>query len=330
MKMYKLLRPFIFKLDPEKDHHLVSQALGFVHHFNGVQSIMRLFFRTNKKPITVAGLTFDHRIGVAAGFDKNATMYNGIAALGASFLEVGSVTLEPQSGNAKPRILRLVEDQAIINHMGLNNVGLKAAIKNLTTKKAKLKIGLNIAPNHDLTTPQMLEDMATCANSIKSEADFLVLNLSCPNQVGVQALQNPENLRSLLQKIKTSLPIFCKFSSDLEADSLIACITAIKPQIAGVVLANTSLQRPNLKASKNQQAFVGGLSGRPIYPLVLKQTKLIHQTFKDEIAIICSGGIFDGTQAETLINAGADLIELYSGIIYEGPGLIKTISKAIN
>lgn len=324
MKLYKVFRPLIFLFTPEFDHRFVGIFLSIIHRSTFLTKITKKIFNVkNSQPVTIKGLTFPNRFGMAAGFDKNGTFYNGIAALGAGFVEIGSVTLKNQSGNPKPRVRRLVEDKAIINHMGLNNVGAKKVSQNLQKFLPTVPIGISVAPNHGLTTSEMIDQMIETTSIIEDKGDFIILNLSCPNQNGVTSLQSPITIQRLLKGIKTKKPLFLKFSSDLKSEDLIACIDESLNYIAGIVLSNTTLSRENLH-SKNQD-FIGGLSGRPLFNKVLKQVKIVKKKYQNKLVIIHSGGIFSSEDAIQARKAGADLIQIYTGMIYNGPKIFKEL-----
>lgn len=327
MSWYKIIRPIIFRSDPEEAHLRLAKRLMALPEDTVSKGIAAALFKTPEKPVKVAGLNLRTPLGIAAGFDKNAEFYKGLETLGIGFVELGSVTLHPQKGNPRPRIVRLVEDRAIINRMGLNNVGLEQFIKNLQRHPTRLVMGASIAPNHDLTTAQMIKDMTYCAHRLDEHVDYLSLNLSCPNQDGVTSLQEPETILELLKQLKVSKPVFCKFSSDLKQKELFACLDAIRGKVAGVIMANTSLSREGLRSPNKN--FKGGLSGKPLFNRVLALTILIKERYQSDFSIIFSGGIFSAEEALLAREAGADLIQIYSGMIYEGPGIFKRIGKRL-
>lgn len=327
MNFYKLCRPLIFKSDPESTHLRMANILKTLHKGGVLRQGVHLLYGAQEKPVQVAQIRFKNPLGIAAGFDKNAEFYNGLNPLGVGFVEVGSVTRYPQKGNPRPRIARLVEDKAIINHMGLNNVGLEAFIRNLKAYPAQMKIGVSIAPNHDLTTAQMITDMAFCAHKVEQVADYLSLNLSCPNQDGVTALQEPETIVQLLDMLHTKKPLFCKFSSDLDHTQLLSCLHVLRGRVAGIILANTSVKRDGLESEHRN--FKGGLSGKPLFKRVLEQAKTLRKHYPSEFALIFSGGVFTAADAQKAFAAGADLLQIYSGMIYEGPGIFKRITRGL-
>lgn len=327
MSLYKLFRPLLFKSDPESAHRRMAGVLKILHKSWILRQGARLFYWAPEVLVQKARLNFRTPLGIAAGFDKNAEFYNGLSALGVGFVELGSVTRYPQEGNPRPRIARLVKDRAIINHMGLNNVGLEAFIANLKAYPARMKIGVSIAPNHGLSTAQMISDMAFCAHEVEEEADYISFNLSCPNQDGVTTLQEPETIAQLLDMLHLRKPVFCKFSSDLDEEQLFSCLRELCGRVAGVILANTSLSRDGLQSK--QRNFKGGLSGKPLFEKVLKQVKRVRKYYPSEFVLIFSGGIFTAEDAQRALAAGADLLQIYSGMIYEGPGIFRRIAKAL-
>lgn len=327
MSLYKLFRPLLFKSDPESAHLRVANVLKKLHKSSVLRLGARLLYQAPEILMHKAQLNFRNPLGIAAGFDKNAEFYNGLSALGVGFVELGSVTRYPQEGNPRPRIARLVEDQAIINHMGLNNVGVEKFVANLESHPLEMKIGVSIAPNHDLTTAQMITDMAFCVHKVEEVADYISLNLSCPNQDGVTALQEPETIAQLLDMIKVRKPLFCKFSSDLDEEQLFDCLRVICGRVAGIILSNTSLKRDGLQSEHRN--FKGGLSGRPLFEKVLEQMKTVYKYYPSEFVLIFSGGIFTAEDAYKAFEAGADLLQIYSGMIYEGPGIFKRITKGL-
>jgi len=246
MDLYKLVRPAIFKVDPEIDHHIVATGLKM---FNQTPQVLRTMFQTKQYPnlkVTVKGVTFDSPIGIAAGFDKKAEFYNSLGGLGAGFVEIGSVTKHPQEGNPKKRVFRLTEDQGIINRMGLNNVGIEETKRRLKNHPAQIKLGISIAPGHDLESDQMIAEMIDDVKEIHEYADYIALNLSCPNQVGVTVLQQLDILKPLLEGIAAlgiDEPIFGKFSNDIDTDELIYNLHELDGLLDGIILSNCSVKR---------------------------------------------------------------------------------------
>ncbi|WP_125566657.1 quinone-dependent dihydroorotate dehydrogenase [Companilactobacillus insicii] len=331
MDLYKVVRPLIFKVDPEVDHHLVANGLKL---FNDNSNILRRIFYTKKRlnlQVKIKNLTFDSPIGIAAGFDKKAEFYNSLGALGAGFVEVGSVTKNAQSGNKKKRVFRLAEDQAIINRMGLNNDGIEVTKSRLEKHPSNVKIGLSLAPGHGLTDDQKVAELIEDVKAIHEDADYIALNISCPNQKGVATLQQVDLLANLLSGIKDlniEEPVFCKFGNDIDTDELVSTLHSVEGLLDGVILTNTSgMKRENLKSANKKEN--GGLSGKPIFKTSIAMTELIRKAFP-EMPIIYSGGVFTPEDAEKAINAGATLVEVYTGFIYNGPTLIERINRYLS
>lgn len=334
MDLYKAVRPLIFKVDPEVDHHLVANGLKM---FNRTPQVLKTMFLTKKRAdlkVTVKGVTFDSPIGIAAGFDKKAEFYNSLGALGAGFVEIGSVTKHNQPGNKKKRIFRLPEDQAIINRMGLNNLGVEETIKHLANTPKHTTIGISVAPGHGLTSDEMINEMVEDIQEIHSFADYIALNQSCPNQKGVTTLQEIPVAKKLLQKIHNlhiKEPIFCKFGNDISAEELIELIKETDGLMDGVILTNTasnpSSVHDRLQSSHRNEG--GGLSGKPIFMKSLSLTKAIHQAYPN-LPIMFSGGVFTPEDATAALEAGASLVQVYTGFIYNGPLLLEKINQSLS
>ncbi|WP_363472368.1 quinone-dependent dihydroorotate dehydrogenase [Companilactobacillus musae] len=331
MDWYKVIRPAIFKMDPEIDHKAVATGLKM---FNKAPQVLRIMFQTKEfsnLQVTVKGITFDSPIGIAAGFDKKAEFYNSLGALGAGFVEIGSITRNSQPGNKKKRIFRLPEDKAIINRMGLNNLGVEETRKHLANTAKHVNIGISIAPGHGLTSEEMIDEMVEDIKEIHSFGDYIALNQSCPNQKGVTTLQEIPVAKRLLQKIHNlhiKEPVFCKFGNDITSEKLIELINETAGLMDGIILTNTASNPSNLHKdlkSKHKNEG-GGLSGKPIYKKSLSLTKAIHQVFPD-LPIMFSGGVFTTEDARSALEAGASLIQVYTGFIYNGPTLLNQINS---
>lgn len=334
MDLYKAVRPLIFKVDPEVDHHLVANGLKM---FNRTPQVLKTMFQTKKRAdlkVTVKGVTFDSPIGIAAGFDKKAEFYNSLGALGAGFVEIGSVTKHNQPGNKKKRIFRLPEDQAIINRMGLNNLGVEETIKHLANTPKHTTIGISVAPGHGLTSEEMINEMVEDIQEIHSFADYIALNQSCPNQKGVTTLQEIPVAKKLLQKIHNlhiKEPIFCKFGNDISAEELIELIKETDGLMDGVILTNTASNPSSIhdRLQSSHRNEGGGLSGKPIFLKSLSLTKAIHQAYPN-LPIMFSGGIFTPEDATAALQAGASLVQVYTGFIYNGPLLLEKINQSLS
>ncbi|MDO4224312.1 MAG: quinone-dependent dihydroorotate dehydrogenase [Bergeyella zoohelcum] len=336
--MYKrFIRPFLFQLDPEKAHHLIFFGLKKLGFFT------RLFF---PKPIEdarlereVFGLKFKNPVGLAAGLDKNATHYNELADLGFGFIEIGTVTPKAQAGNPKKRLFRLVEDRGIINRMGFNNNGVKAAIEQLKRNKKKVIIGGNIGKNTQTAPENYTQDYLECFEALHPFVDYFVLNVSCPNVSSHAKLEDADYLKELItevQKINNQKaqqrPILLKIAPDLNQNQLDEIINLVQEtKIDGIIATNTSVSRNGLKTSKEQIDKIGngGLSGQPIKDKSTEVIRYLHEKSSGAFPIIGVGGIHSAEDALEKLNAGATLVQIYTGFIYEGPELIREINKAI-
>lgn len=340
--MYKLLiRPILFLFDPEKIHHFIFSIIKFGSKVPGKQAAIRSIYQVNYKRLEreLFGLKFKNPVGLAAGFDKNAVLYNELANFGFGFIEIGTVTPKGQAGNPKKRLFRLKSDKGIINRMGFNNEGLEAAIKQLKKNKRKLIIGGNIGKNTNTAPEDYTKDYLECFNGLHPYVDYFVLNVSCPN-VGSHAKLNDkdylEELISEVQKANNTFdkqkPILLKISPDLneiQLDEIVELVTATK--IDGVIASNTSIGRSNLKTDPKRLLEIGngGLSGQPIKDKSTQVIKYLAHKSNKAFPIIGVGGIHSAEDALEKMEAGADLIQIYSGFIYEGPKLVKDINKAI-
>lgn len=340
--MYKLIiRPVFFLFDPEKIHYFTFSLIKLLCKIPLVSSIFRSFYQINDKKLerTLFGLTFKNPVGLAAGFDKNAVLYNELANFGFGFIEIGTVTPKGQVGNPKKRLFRLKDDQGIINRMGFNNEGLQAAIKQLKKNKGHVIIGGNIGKNTQTLPENYTEDYKECFKGLYPYVDYFVLNVSCPN-VGSHAKLNDKDylleLISECQKLNNQeekqKPILLKIAPDLnnkQLDEIIELVAETK--IDGVIASNTSTTRDNLKISKEclQEIGNGGISGQPIKNQSTKVIQYLADTSSKSFPIIGVGGIHSEKDALEKIKAGADLVQIYTGFIYEGPSLVKRINKAI-
>lgn len=340
--MYKtILRPLFFLFDPEKIHHITFALIKTVSKIPGIPFIFRSLFQVNDKRLErkVFGLTFKNPVGLAAGFDKNAVLYNELANFGFGFIEIGTVTPRAQEGNPKKRLFRLIEDNGIINRMGFNNLGVDAAIAQLKKNKGKVLIGGNIGKNTDTLPENVIADYKTAFKALYPYVDYFVVNVSCPNVGTFAKLQDKDYLLELLNDLQAinkefpkQKPILLKIAPDLNTIQLDEVIELVaETKIAGVVASNTSIHREGLKASEEQLTAIGngGLSGKPIKDRSTEVIKYLATKSKKAFPIIGVGGIHSPKDALEKINAGADLIQIYTGFIYEGPALVKKINKAL-
>lgn len=340
--MYKLLiRPILFQFDPEKVHYFTFSAIRFIHKIPGVSALIRAFFKVNDVRLEreVFGLKFSNPVGLAAGFDKNAVLYNEFANFGFGFIEIGTVTPKGQVGNPKKRLFRLKDDQGIINRMGFNNDGVAAAIENLKRNKGKIIIGGNIGKNTGISPEQYTQDYCEVFEALYPYVDYFVLNVSCPNVGSHAKLQDKDYLIELItsvqqlnKKEKIQKPILLKIAPDLNNQQLDEIVDLVaETNIDGVIASNTSVDRKGLKASEEQLEKIGngGVSGKPIREKSTATIKYLADKSNKSFPIIGVGGIHSAADALEKIAAGADLVQIYTGFIYEGPSLIKEINKAL-
>ena len=340
--MYKLIiRPILFLFDPEKVHYFTFSLIKVLCKIPFVASIFRSLYQVKNKKLErkLFGLTFINPVGLAAGFDKNAVLYNELANFGFGFIEIGTVTPKGQLGNPKKRLFRLKEDQGIINRMGFNNEGVEEAIKNLKKNKHKVIIGGNIGKNTETTSENYTKDYLAVFKELHPFVDYFVLNVSCPNVESHAKLSDKDYLLELITEcqgqnnlFKIKKPILLKIAPDLnnlQLDEIIELVAETK--IDGVIASNTSTTRDNLNASKErlQEIGNGGLSGQPIKNQSTQVIKYLADTSNKSFPIIGVGGIHSAEDALEKLNAGADLVQVYTGFIYEGPGLIKKINNAL-
>lgn len=340
--MYKsLLRPLFFAFDPEKVHYFTFSLIKFTSKIPGFKSLYRSLYvlEDTKLERELFGLTFKNPVGLAAGFDKNAVLYNELANFGFGFIEIGTVTPKGQAGNPKKRLFRLKEDKGIINRMGFNNAGLQAAIEKLKTNKGQLIIGGNIGKNTDTKPEDYTKDYLECFYALHPYVDYFVLNVSCPN-VGSHAKLNDkdylEELIGAVQKANTTFskqkPILLKIAPDLNNNQLDEIIQLVKDtNLDGVIASNTSMDRSELKTSKARLEAIGngGLSGQPVKNKSTQVIKYLADKSHKAFPIIGVGGVHSAKDALDKLEAGADLVQIYTGFVYEGPSLIKSINKAL-
>ncbi|WP_456378309.1 quinone-dependent dihydroorotate dehydrogenase [Lutibacter sp.] len=340
--MYKSsIRPLLFLFDPEKIHHFIFFLIKIFSKIPGVAAIFRSLYLIEDKKLerTLFGLTFKNPVGLAAGFDKNAVLYNELSNFGFGFIEIGTVTPRPQVGNPKKRIFRLKADNGLINRMGFNNNGVKAAVKQLKKNKGNVLIGGNIGKNTATLPHNYTEDYIACFKELHPYVDYFVLNVSCPN-VGSHVKLNDKDylieLITAIQKVNRTYskqkPILLKIAPDLNTTQLDEIIELVaETKIEGVIASNTSTHREGLIASEEKLNKIGygGLSGKPIKDRSTKVIAYLAEHSNKAFPIIGVGGIHSAKDALEKINAGADLVQIYTGFIYEGPELVKNINKAI-
>nr|WP_321223290.1 quinone-dependent dihydroorotate dehydrogenase [uncultured Psychroserpens sp.] len=340
--MYKLLlRPLLFSFDPEKVHYFTFSLIRNMSRIPGFSALFRKLYLVKDKSLEreVFGLKFKNPVGLAAGFDKNAVLYNELANFGFGFIEIGTVTPKGQVGNPKKRLFRLKDDKGIINRMGFNNEGLETAITQLKKNKGKLIIGGNIGKNTDTKPEDYTKDYIECFNGLHPYVDYFVLNVSCPNVGSHAKLNDKDYLLELIStvqnansKFKTQKPIVLKIAPDLNEQQLDEIIEIIaETSLDGVIASNTSIDRSGLKASNERLTEIGngGLSGQPIKTKSTRVIKYLAEKSNHSFPIIGVGGIHSAEDALEKLDAGASLVQIYTGFIYEGPSLIKKINKQI-
>ncbi len=333
--MYKIVRPLLFKLskDPETVHHLALSFLKFAGIL-GISAILKSFTKVNEEILKqkVFGLEFINPLGLAGGFDKDAVSVLGLQALGFGFLEVGTITRYGQPGNPRPRIVRLLKDEALINRMGFNNKGADA-LANKLKAQSNLKIPIGISLGKSKITPleQAAEDYLYSFEKLYNKGDYFVVNVSSPNTPGLRQLQNKNYLTDIFlaldnyrQKQSIRKPILVKIAPDLSFEAINEILEICqKYQINGIIATNTSLSRENLKEKVDE---AGGLSGKPLKETSTKIIKYIHKQMS-RLPIIGVGGVFTAQDAYEKIKAGASLVQIYTGFIYEGPLIVKKINR---
>lgn len=339
--MYKFLRPLLFSVDPERIHTLVFALLQMKSRLPGFHATLRLLFqrddvRLEKK---LFGLTFRNPVGLAAGFDKDAKLVDVFASMGFGFVEVGTLTPKAQPGNEQPRLFRLPKDQALINRMGFNNGGVEAAAERLKRRRSRVIVGGNIGKNKLTPNDSAQDDYVQCFNVLYNHVDYFVVNVSSPNTPGLRELQEKEPLRRLLKTVKElsmtkplKKPVLLKIAPDLTTGQLDDIIEILKATaIDGVIATNTTLSREGLQteAATVKAIGAGGLSGRPLTDKSSEVIRYLRQGLGTAFPIIGVGGIMNPADALAKLEAGADLIQLYTGYVYEGPGLVRRINEAI-
>lgn len=340
--MYKsLLRPLFFIADPEKIHHFVFCMLRIAGKLPGMNSVISAVFSYRRKMLerTVFGIHFSNPVGLAAGLDKDARVIDELAAFGFGFIEIGTLTPRPQSGNDKPRLFRLPKDKALINRMGFNNEGVEAAVERLKKRRSRVIVGGNIGKNKVTANEDALADYVACFQALDPYVDYFVINVSSPNTPGLRELQEKEPLERLLSTIKTlSLksakpkPVLLKIAPDLSRHQLDDVVEILlMTRTDGVIATNTTVSRAELKtdASEVERIGNGGLSGGPLRDRSTEVIRYLREKLGDAYPIVGVGGIMSPNDALEKLKAGANLIQLYTGFIYEGPGLVKRINEAI-
>lgn len=335
--MYKaLIRPLLFLFDPEKVHYFTFSVIRFLHKIPFVAGLIKSIYKVEDKKLerNLFGLTFKNPVGLAAGFDKDAKLYKELSNFGFGFVEIGTITPKPQDGNPKKRLFRLPTDKAIVNRMGFNNGGVEEAVLRLKENKNVL-IGGNIGKNKVTPNENAVDDYIICFEALYDFVDYFVVNVSSPNTPNLRALQDKEPLMALLQTLqdlnntKTKpKPILLKIAPDLTNEQLLDIIDIVNTtKIAGVIATNTTISREGIQHPNKEE--MGGLSGKPLAKRSTEVIRFLAEKSNKSFPIIGVGGIHSANDALEKIEAGADLVQLYTGFIYEGPKLIKDINKAL-
>ena len=347
--MYKVLRNILFLFPPEWVHYFSMNCLSLLTRL-GLKNLVTILFKPS--PIvgsewTMLGLKFKNPVGLGAGFDKNARYLSELEALGFGFVEIGTVTPLPQAGNDKPRLFRLKEDQALINRMGFNNDGVKVVAERLnkwrsadSNQHSKLIIGGNIGKNKVTPNEEAWKDYEICFKELHPYVNYFVVNVSSPNTPGLRELQEKESLRKILMHLQMinngkaqSKPILLKIAPDLTKEQIDDVIDlALEIKLDGLVATNTTISREKLVTSKDEieKIGAGGLSGLPLKQRSTEIVKYICQKTNGEVPVIASGGIFSGADAKEKLEAGAAVVQVWTGFIYEGPAIVKNICKELN
>lgn len=339
--MYKIVKPIFFTMDPETAHHRVTVGLRTFTKIWGGKTVLKSLYTVNDLRLEreVFGLKFKNPVGLAAGFDKNAEYIEEMAGLGFGFIEIGTVTPRPQPGNDKPRMFRLVEDEALINRMGFNNQGADVAAGRLRRLKDKgnLIIGGNIGKNKLTPNEEAVDDYTYCFNALFEYVDYFVVNVSSPNTPGLRDLQEKEPLTKILNALQDlnhtkhiQRPILLKIAPDLtdsQLDDIVEIVTETK--IAGVIATNTTISREGLHSNPSLVKEMGGVSGKPLTKRSTEVIRYLAERSNRSFPIIGVGGIHTAEDAVEKLEAGASLVQLYTGFIYEGPALIRRILKKL-
>lgn len=334
--MYQLIRPCLFRLNPETAHHVTLFSLQWAYRLG----LTRYLANSLHAPRTVMGLHFPNPIGLAAGLDVNACYVDALASLGFGFIEVGAVTPKPQTGNPKPRLFRLEAEQGIINRMGFHNQGVSRMAANLEKSHYKGILGINIAKNRDTPIENAADDYLYCIRQLWKYASYFTINISSPNTPGLRHLQQADYLQPLLSALKHEqthikqahhkyIPLVVKLSPDLtqtECEDVAAILIAVG--MDGVIATNTTIQRDTIATSPHANE-TGGLSGNPLRARSTEMVRALHTLLQDKIPLIGLGGVMDETSAKEKMAAGASLLQIYTGLVYAGPALIQRLVSAV-
>ena len=340
--MYKLLiKPFLFLFNPEFSHQIATKLLHFFLKIPGVKVMMKkkICYKNQRLERTLFGLKFKNPVGLAAGFDKNALFIDDFTYLGFSFIEIGTVTPKPQMGNQTPRLFRIPKDKGLINRMGFNNDGVEIIVNRLKKRKSTIVIGGNIGKNKETPNEKAVNDYLECFNKLFDVVDYFAINVSSPNTPELRKLQEKESLKVILTALKkqnqqkiSQKPILLKISPDLTHHQLDDIVDIIeKLSLDGLIISNTTTDRNNLSTEHKKivQIGDGGVSGKPVFKRSTDMIKYIRHK-NDQLIIIAVGGIMSGEDAAQKILAGANLVQIYTGLIYEGPTIVSKINKTLS
>lgn len=340
MSLYKkLVFPILSQFDPERIHYFAMGALAFICKIPGLKSVLRNTFEVKSPALhrNFLGLDFKNPVGLAAGFDKNARWIDELDVLGFGFIEIGTVTPKAQEGNPKPRLFRLKPDEALINRMGFNNGGVKEVVENLKKRNSDIIVGGNIGKNKLTENEDALSDYLIAFKGLVDYVDYFVVNVSSPNTPGLRDLQEKEPLKKILSALqienqKHQKPVLLKIAPDLsnsQLDDIVEIVTETK--ISGVIATNTTLSREGLKTPKTkiEEIGAGGLSGKPLRKRSTEVIRYLSEKSQGRFGIIGAGGIYNAEDANEKLQAGASLIQVYSGFVYEGPAIAKNINNKL-
>lgn len=340
--MYKvILKPLFFLFSPEKAHYRAMGLLRFACQLPGIKKLLTALFSVNRPGLAreVFGIKFPHPVGLAAGFDKDARWVDSLDALGFGFIEIGTLTPRPQDGNPQPRLFRLPADECLINRMGFNNQGVEAAVQRLRSRKTKVIIGGNIGKNKVTPNENAADDYLHCFHQLFEVVDYFVVNVSSPNTPNLRDLQEKEPLKALLTTLQQAndkkpapKPILLKIAPDLtegQLDDVVEIVT--ESGIAGIIATNTTISRAGLATPEADVAAIGagGLSGKVLTSRSTEVIRYLSKKTNGRVPIIGVGGIFNAADVREKLEAGASLVQVYTGFIYEGPGIVKNILKSL-
>lgn len=335
MSLYSIIRPLMFSLDAEKAHHLTLSLLKKADTFGFVTQTVE------QNPVRCMGIEFPNAVGLAAGLDKNGEYIDALAELGFGFIEIGTVTPRPQEGNEKPRLFRIPEAKAIINRMGFNNHGVDALVENVKKSQFQGVLGINIGKNADTPVEQATQDYLICLEKVYHYASYVTVNISSPNTKNLRSLQNGSALTELLSSLKEKqfelaqhyqhyVPLVLKVAPDLTTDEIpFIAEQVLKYKFDGLIVSNTTLSREGVEDLPNGNES-GGLSGMPVFEKSTECLRQFAQILKGRVPLIGVGGICSADDAQAKIDAGATLVQLYSGLVYEGPKLVKACVNRLN